>query len=410
MLRPYGVVCVLLLLALGVSGVLLRQHRTHPVAGQAQAPAELAQVEQALLAQPWPGDPQEVANLAAALAMMPGPYESSLAADVHSGLQIHRLLADPPPAAPTVGALLADHQRGRAGEPPGFAPPEREGLWDRLLAVTLTATPGTADATWGAWMPRSAHAHDYHFDPVGAWVANQRTGGYQSIVFPLKVRNRGPIDLDAMTVTASFFDPQQQAAGIQRPHAKFACPLALPALVSDTEVVVACSFVYPSFAKDAVAHGLQWLAAARTGQLQPYLAADTAPGDPAWKLPPPDRAAVERHFATFRRLQDQDRQREKAAGEREAGLLALAAGLGLAFLGYLVAGALTAADRRPGLFATLGGFGVPLAAIVVFAVYFGEGGLGPLAILFVGGYGFGAFLAGYVLGYALAPLRWPRRG
>jgi hypothetical protein len=409
-LRPYGVVCVLLLLAIGVSGVLLRQHSTNPSARQAQAPAELAQVERALLAQPWPGDPQEVANLAAALAMTPGPYDASLLVGVNNGLQIHRLLDDPPPAAATVGALLAAYQQGRAGEPPGFAPPEREGLWDRLLAVTLTATPGTADATWGAWLPRSARAHDYHFDPAGAWVANQRTGGYQAIVFPLTVRNRGPIGLDAMTVTASFLDPQQQAAGIQRPHAKFTCPLALPALASGTEAVVACSFVYPSFAKDAVAHGLQWLAAARTGQLQPYLAADTAPGDPAWKLPPPDRAAVDRHFATFRHLQDQDRQREKAAGELEGGLLALMAGLGLALLGCLVAGALTAGDRRPGPFATLGGFSVPLAAIVVFAVYFGEGGLGPLAILFVGGYGFGAFLAGYVLGYALAPLRWPQRG
>lgn len=410
MLRPYGVVCVFLLLALGVSGVLLRQHSTNPSARQAQAPAELAQVEQALLARPWPGDPQEVADLAPALAMTPGPYDASLVVGVHNGLQIHRLLADPLPAAPNVGALLAAYQQGRAGEPPGFAPPEREGLWDRLLAVTLTATAGTADATWGAWLPRSAREHDYHFDSTGAWIANQRNGGYQAIVFPLTVRNRGPIGLDAMTVTVSFFDPQQQATGIQRPRAKFACPLALPALAPEAEVVVPCSFVYPSYAKDAVARGLQWLAAARTGQLRSYFAADTAPGDPAWKLPPPDREAVERHFVTFHRLQDQDRQREKSAGEREGMLLALLTGSGLALLGYLVAGALTTGERRPGLFATLGGFGVPMAAIIVFAVYFGEGGLGPLAILFVGGYGFGAFLAGYVLGYALAPLRWPERG
>ncbi len=403
MLRPYGTGLVLLLCAMAAAGLAQRTH-VAPVAGAVgQAAPYLARVKTTVLALPWPEDAQALANLGAGLNAAPFDIDTERVAAVYGDSGMRAFVGEAQPRYESVGAALQRETPAvRAGNGAKVNP-----LWDRVLAKALVLEVGTADSEWPMWMPPGARPGDYHLEAAGAWVANKRAVGYQSIVFPLRVTNRSDVALTAIDGAAAFFFAAQQQPHTVRPSAAIRCPIALDALAPGASAVIGCAFVYPSFAKNAVELGLGLVAAARAGELTAQIEAARAPQSPRWMLPPPTQPLLQAELQRYQALQGLDRRQAMQARALEEGLFELVVALGLVLVGYAVAGVLDAYELRPGWRSGVGGLGLGAVAVVVAAGVWGGGGYGPLAIAIVGFYALGAVLVGLVLGLWLAPRHWP---
>jgi hypothetical protein len=408
-LRPYGLVFVLLLVGLAAGGTLLRMHSADPAERHGEAGPYLATVKAKLLAEPWPEDSQQIANLGAALATVSGSDDFELLHSIHANARMHALLGDPAPPQRSVGDSLQLFRQGSADRKRQQYDPERELLWDRVLNKALTLEAGTAERDWPGWMRADRRPDEFHYNPVGAWVANKRTNGYQSILFPVRITNRGAVTLAPIDGTASFFFEELQRPEMQRPGAAISCPIDIPELAPGASRLAPCDFFYPSWEKNAVDRGLQLVELARSGRLKTHFEARKAPGDPLWKLPRANRPALEAELREYHRLQERDRLRVARERAIDDLILQCVIAIGLVVAGYMAAGLFDAFDLRPHLPQTMGGIAVALVAVVAAAGIWGGSGYGPLVFGIIGLYGVAGLAVGFLLGRWLAPLHWQSR-
>lgn len=409
MLRPYGLVFVLLLVSLAAGGTLRRIHASDPAERHGEADPYLATVKARLLAEPWPDDPQQIANLGATLASLFGGYDSQLMYSIHANARMHALLGDPAPPRRSVGDSLQRFRQGPADHKRQQYDPERELLWDRFMNKALTLEPGVAGKDWPDWMRKDLRPDEFHYHPIGAWVANKRTNGYQTILFPVRITNRGTVTLSPIDGMASFYFEELQRPEMQRPGAAISCPIDIPELAPGASRIAACDFFYPSWEKNAVDRGLHLFELARSGQLKTHFEARKPPGDPLWKLPTASPPALEAELREYRRLQERDRLQVLRERARDSQMLEGVIAIGLVIAGYMAAGLFDACHWRPRLPQTVAGFAIALVGVVTAAGIWGGSGYGPLAFGLIGFYGVAALAVGYFLGRWLAPLHW-RRG
>ena len=409
MLRPYGLVFVLLLVSLAAGGTLLRMHSADPAERHGEAAPYLAAVKAKLLAEPWPEDPQQIANLGGVLTSVSGGYDVELLNSIHANARMHAFLGDPAPPQRSVGDTLQGFQHRSADRKRQQYDPERELLWDRVLNKALTLEPGTAEKDWPDWMRSDLRPEEFHYSPVGAWVANSRTNGYQSILFPVRITNRGEVTLAPIDGTASFYFEDLQRPEMQRPGTAISCPIDIPELAPGASRIAPCSFFYPSWEKNAVDRGLHLLELARSGRLKTHFEASKPPGNPLWKLPKVSQPALEAELREYLRLQEHDRLQVARERARDDVILQCVFAIGLVITGYILAGLLDAFDWRPHLLQAVGGHAIALVAVVVGAGIWGGSGYGPLAFAIIGFYGVAALAVGFFLGRWLAPLHWRSR-
>jgi hypothetical protein len=409
-LRPYNLIFVLALVGLASAGMFLHDHATHRADRRDEAGPYLATLKAKLLAQPWPDDPQQIANIGAALTKATLDADGTRLRSIHANARMHALLGEAPQAHASVGDALQWLQQATAGRKGTRFGPEFELLWDRVLAKSLIFEPGTAEPTWPSWMPKDADPSRYHYDPAGAWIANKRVDyGALPIIFPLRVTNRSGMALAQIDGAVAFYYEEAQRAKMPRPGAMFRCPIAIGELVADASAVVACAFAFPGGEKDQLGSAQQVLDHVRSGRLKTYVEAQRSPDCPVWHLPNADRPALEDEFNEYHRLQETDALRTKRESDMDWLLLQWVYEVGFVTLGYALGGWLNVLGLRLRLLPSFGGFALAVVAVFAAAMIWGGSGYGPLAFAVVGLYVVGGIAIGLIFGRWLAPLNW-RRG
>lgn len=410
MIRPYWIGLGLLVAGLVATSAALRHERAAAAAASVIAGPFRAQLEEQILAAPWPSDPREIAALGAALDQVSVAHGSWQLEQAYSEQQLHRLAQD----SATPFATVRDALRGRdVRAPKRHASRDRlqpDLSWDRALSQALVIEPGAAEPTWPVWAPASIDGRQFRYDSAGAWVAVDGKGrfGMRPVLFPLRVTNRSAIELGEVDARVKFYYPEAERSEGKRPIGIGSCTVRIDSLLPSAATLVGCLYEFPTHVADSAQRELAVLAAIRSGRIQIYLEVDAAPDRPLWRLPTAAVPAMGTRLAQYRELQELDRSNAKHAADRAGTLYQARACLGAFAAGYLLLGALAGLGVWPGLGRTLLGVVAAYALTLVGAMLSGAEGYGPLVYAAIGFYLVSAAALGALLGRVLAAGSWRR--